>query len=838
MATPRETISSLYIATFDRSPDLGGLNFWLTQANSAIAAGTPVRDVYRSIMDGQNNSSGFSSHPVFINNYGSLSDAAFVAQIYQNVLGQAGEPAGVAFWVEKLSTLTRGEMIVDFVSGALDFDPANFTGLTTAQIQAATERQDLLENKVAVALHFVDTLGTNTNITTTPPELDQAYLASVAVLKDVTHEPATLTTAKALIDAANATATPINYLLNPPPTDPSGVTFTAKTANTDFQTNDGANDADEGNNTSAGADIINATAAQVSDAATTIDGLGLLDTLNITNTTGANTADLTKTAASIENVETISIGAGVSQLNLLSADIAGNTGGEIATLTGDASAIQKLEIEGSVDLTGISNSNIEEISITDTAGMGVSVTIDTANLSGVTRLVLDDTNVGGNDSLILSGAGTFDFSNTALNFDSAGTNSLSITGGLTSTLTVDDADLDNVGTLTGDATEGVINSLNFTGVGAKGDLSGMTVTNIDTVTLSGTASTLTLKDTDLLEEVSGTNNGTPFTTINGIQFTTITGAGDSTLIFNDTGGQAIVLTNTTISGFTDIFVDGSNNSDAVELDAASIAAGSVTLHGGDTSKIRFTETDDVTGLVVHSGDFKGIILNAGVDIIANSGLLDMGSGTTISGAAATLSSLTINTSTASLDLASYAVNDINIIINGMAGNDTITAADSKSAGSSMTINIANGSSDTIRLEDGSGNVSGGMVIADAVAITGFDGANDQINIETALVNGSGIASVDSNAVDADVAISIINNAFIISDFSSIAQLGNTVGAYANGAAGDKFIIAVSNNNSQTAIYSITEDGMDTNHIDSADTVTLLGIVTHTGIFDTTDINLY
>ena len=132
MATERETIASLYIATFDRAPDLSGLNSWLNQANSAIAAGTAVRDVYREIMDGQNNNGGFSSHPVFINNYGALGDAAFVAQIYQNVLGQAGDPDGIAFWEGELNTLTRGEMIVDFVTGALDFDPANFTNLTTA----------------------------------------------------------------------------------------------------------------------------------------------------------------------------------------------------------------------------------------------------------------------------------------------------------------------------------------------------------------------------------------------------------------------------------------------------------------------------------------------------------------------------------------------------------------------------------------------------------------------------------------------------------------------------------------------------------------------------------
>ena len=830
MATARETISSLYIATFDRAPDLGGLNFWLAQANSAIAAGTAVRDVYQTIMDGQNNSDGFSSHPVFINNYGALSNAAFVEQIYQNVLGQAGDPDGIAFWENQLNTLTRGEMIVDFVTGALDFNPADFSNLTTAQLQTAVERQALLENKVAVALHFVDTLGATSNITTTPPELDQAYLASIAVLKNVNHEAATVTTAKTLIDTANATTNPIDALLNPAEPDPDGVSFTVKTTNTDFQTNDGANDADEGNNTSAGVDTINATAAQVSDAATIIDGLELADTLNITNTTGANSADLSDTATKIENIETVSIAAGVSQLKLLSADIAGNTEGEIATLTGNAIATQKVEIVGDVNLTGLSNSHIEEIRISDTAtDTELSVTIDTANLSGVTQLALDNANAGGNDSLILSGSGTFDFSNIALNVASTGANTLSITGDAAATLTVDDTDLDNIGTLKGNTTAEVITTLNFTGIGTKGDLSGMTVTDIDTVSIAGEASTLTLEESGLSET----------------QFITITGTGDSKLVFAEGGpSQEIDLTNTTISGFTQIDVDSLNNFDTVILDAESIAADAVTLHGGADSKIQFTETDNVTGLAVNSGDFKGLILDAGVDITADSGLLNTGSGTFISGAGAT-SNLTINMSTTSLNLASYTVGsdaddaegDINIVINDTAGNDTITAASTKETGSTMSINLANGGNDIVRLENFSGNLLDGMVIADAVSITGFDVANDQINIETAVANGTGIASVASNAVDANTAISIINNAFI-AYFSSITQLSNTVGTYTNGAANDKFVIAVSNNNSQTAIYSIVEEGTEASSIDAADTVTLLGIVTQTGTFDTTNINLY
>jgi len=151
----------------------------------------------------------------FSNTYSNLDNKNFVALIYQNVLGQAGDSAGLSFWEGALNNgQSRGDMIVDFVRGALTFninDPI-FNTLSTAELQTALERQALIENKVEASLYFSNTLENNTNITTTTLENDDAYLASIKVLDGITNTASTLSTAKTLINNANATSDAIHYI--------------------------------------------------------------------------------------------------------------------------------------------------------------------------------------------------------------------------------------------------------------------------------------------------------------------------------------------------------------------------------------------------------------------------------------------------------------------------------------------------------------------------------------------------------------------------------------------------------------------------------------------------
>jgi Ca2+-binding RTX toxin-like protein len=78
----------LYQATFNRTPDLGGLGFWISVGDT----GATVEGMAQ----------GFVGSAEFVNTYGALNNAAFVTQLYANVLHRAPDAAGLAFWTSVL----------------------------------------------------------------------------------------------------------------------------------------------------------------------------------------------------------------------------------------------------------------------------------------------------------------------------------------------------------------------------------------------------------------------------------------------------------------------------------------------------------------------------------------------------------------------------------------------------------------------------------------------------------------------------------------------------------------------------------------------------------------
>ncbi|MEH6437617.1 DUF4214 domain-containing protein [Massilia sp. DD77] len=79
----------IYRAAFDRTPDSGGLGYWL----AALDKGSSLEAVAR----------GFMGSKEFIDLYGSApSNAEVVQRLYKNVLHRDPDPAGFAFWVKVL----------------------------------------------------------------------------------------------------------------------------------------------------------------------------------------------------------------------------------------------------------------------------------------------------------------------------------------------------------------------------------------------------------------------------------------------------------------------------------------------------------------------------------------------------------------------------------------------------------------------------------------------------------------------------------------------------------------------------------------------------------------
>lgn len=211
-ATVEDKIAGLYVAYFDRAGDESGLNYWKGQSQ-VMGEDSAIKIL----------SEGFSSHPKFTALYDGLTDQQYVEKIYTNVLGQAGDSAGIAYWSGLLNTGTkRSDMVADFVSISLDFDKTapQYTSLAQTDLDAAEKRKNLLSNKVTVSLNFVSELGSLTNLSNaTDPnsssslDADSAYQASIAILSAVTDIDSTKTQALSDISLAKLNNT-INGLLS------------------------------------------------------------------------------------------------------------------------------------------------------------------------------------------------------------------------------------------------------------------------------------------------------------------------------------------------------------------------------------------------------------------------------------------------------------------------------------------------------------------------------------------------------------------------------------------------------------------------------------------------
>ena len=102
------TMFRLYWAFFLRNPDGPGALYWIERQERCQSLA--------SITDH------FAEGEEFLNRYGPLSDEEFVAQIYRNVLGRSGEPAGLRYWTDLVvdGELSRGEMVL-YVSASDEF---------------------------------------------------------------------------------------------------------------------------------------------------------------------------------------------------------------------------------------------------------------------------------------------------------------------------------------------------------------------------------------------------------------------------------------------------------------------------------------------------------------------------------------------------------------------------------------------------------------------------------------------------------------------------------------------------------------------------------------------
>ena len=133
-AAVTEQVALLYQAALGRTPDATGLANWVqlySAAGQTAAAGAYGLSDTALSNYGHDLAYGFTASAEFQAKYGSLSNTAFVTQLYANVLDRAPDPTGLASWTNQLAAgATRDHVLAGFAESteALSNATVGFTG--------------------------------------------------------------------------------------------------------------------------------------------------------------------------------------------------------------------------------------------------------------------------------------------------------------------------------------------------------------------------------------------------------------------------------------------------------------------------------------------------------------------------------------------------------------------------------------------------------------------------------------------------------------------------------------------------------------------------------------
>ncbi len=156
-----ESVTKLYIATFDRAPDKAGLEYWVNESKLSL----------------ENIATSFFDQPETKNLYPTgTSTEAFIEAIYTNLFKRDPDTAGAEYWKKDLESgvVNKSVFILAVVNGAKDDDAT------------------LLANKTEVGLKFVES-GSND------------VIKAKEIMANITKDDATVNDALALIASFEST---------------------------------------------------------------------------------------------------------------------------------------------------------------------------------------------------------------------------------------------------------------------------------------------------------------------------------------------------------------------------------------------------------------------------------------------------------------------------------------------------------------------------------------------------------------------------------------------------------------------------------------------------------
>jgi hypothetical protein len=219
----QQEVLGLYAVLYDRAAEYPGYAYWVGQValqpdGTGVTLGNATSTAV-TLNDAQVLGKAFvNDESAFFNQtYGGMTDSAFINALYVNIGGNAGDPGGITYWTGLLQQTegsnptaaqiqtARAGLVGEFVQDFIDVNLSTIPGLTPAQFTAAVQRQDTLDNKVAVSLAYSNASQQANGAILVPHTIgDAAYQAAIAVLQGVTYDPATVTTA--IVGINNAVA--------------------------------------------------------------------------------------------------------------------------------------------------------------------------------------------------------------------------------------------------------------------------------------------------------------------------------------------------------------------------------------------------------------------------------------------------------------------------------------------------------------------------------------------------------------------------------------------------------------------------------------------------------
>lgn len=702
VVTTQQSVAALYTAIFNRAPDQAGLNFWTAQLN----AGTSFASI----------AAGFAQHEVFTTGIGALNNAAYVTALYTNILGSAGDTAGIAYWTARLAGgESKASVVAAFVQGSLTIDiPAALAAgtLSAADAAAAQIRQDTLTNKATTGVFYATTLGAASNlnpntVATSKAGLlaDPAYNASVNAIAGVNNTAASVQAAKDAINVAVGTGNPVNALL--------GQTLTL-TLNQDTLTGGVSNDTFVAN--------------ALNNAGTLVDSLQGADTLN--GGTGTDTLKVTLVGTvasiapvlnSIENVNATFAGAATL-------DLANATGTTTLTATGSTAA-------GGFDNVGtIANLVVSNQSAAVTFGKStataVNLTLDTVGKAAT--------------------PGTVTVTNTvATTLNVTANNAFETIAGLTAvkSLSVAATGASNLNTA---AVAGTVTSATVTGAGTV-NLSGGTFTALTTLNASTNTGGVTATVGAAAVTVTG---GT------GVDVITYAAAPVASAVINlGAGNDTLILGAAPAVGVTLTGGDGTDTLGLAAADYATVAAftapnlakitGFEVLSITDATGLADASTVDVSKLAgITSVAFNGVATGKAATVTnlgANATVTFQGDLATNSGSA----TLVLKDATGSADVLNLVLNETGALAAGSTtavGTTAITAAGVETLNVNTTV-----TSTTAGVTDAKATYA--LTVTDT-ALTTVKITGNQALTYTTDAAATKLATVDASAATAAVTINL------------------------------------------------------------------------------------